>query len=52
MTKFVRLRAKFYSYLINNRSENKKAKDTKMFVIKNPKFNAFKNCLEATQLYS
>ena len=29
MTKFVRLRAKTYSYLIDNGSEDKKAKGTK-----------------------
>ena len=34
MTKFVGLRAKIYSYLINDGGEDKKAKDTKMCVIK------------------
>ena len=34
MIKFVRLRAKTYSYLIDDGSEDKKAKDTKMCVIK------------------
>ena len=34
MTKFVALRAKTYSYLIDDSSEVKKAKDTKMCVIK------------------
>ena len=33
-TKFVGLRAKTYSYLIDDESENKKAKGTKMCVIK------------------
>ena len=34
ITKFVRLRAKTYSYLIDDGSKDKKAKGTKMFVIK------------------
>ena len=34
MKEFVRLRAKIYSYLIDNGSEDKKAKDTKKYVIK------------------
>ena len=34
MTKFVGLRAKTYSYLIDYGGEDKKAKDTKMCVIK------------------
>ena len=34
MTKFVGLRAKTYSYLINDGSENKKAKGTRKFAIK------------------
>ena len=34
MTKFVGLRPKTYSYLINDSSEDKKAKDTKKCVIK------------------
>ena len=34
MTKFVELRAKPYSYLIDESSEDKKAKGTKKFVIK------------------
>ena len=51
MTKFVGLRAKTYSYLIENASEDKKAKATKKCVIKRKlKFENFKNCLEATQL--
>ena len=51
MKKFVGLRAKTYSYLIDDGSENKKAKGTKKCVIK-IKFNLenYKNCLEATQL--
>ena len=52
MTKFVWLRPKTYSYLIDNGSENKKAKDdAKKCVIKRKlKFENYKNCLEATQL--
>ena len=34
MKKFVRLRAKTYIYLINDSSENKKAKSTKKYVTK------------------
>ena len=50
MTKFVRLRVKIYSYLINDGSEDKKAKYTKKFAIKEKvKFNYSKNCLQATQ---
>ena len=44
MIKFVWLRAEFYSYLIGNRSEDKKGKETKMYVIKR------KLKFEATQL--
>ena len=51
MTKFVGLRAKTYSYLIDDSSEDKKAKGTKKCVIKRKlKFENYKNCLEATQL--
>ena len=51
MTKFVGLRAKTYSYLIDDASEDKKAKGTKKCVIKRKlKFENYKNCLEATQL--
>ena len=42
MARFVGLRAKNYSSLIDDRSEDKKAKDTKKCVLK-------KNCSEATQ---
>ena len=34
MKEFVGLRAKTYSYLKDNNNENKKTKNTKMFVIK------------------
>ena len=51
MTKFFGLRAKPYSYLIDQSSEDKKAKGTKKCVIKRKlKFENYKNCLEATQL--
>ena len=51
MTKFVGLRAKTYSYLIDNGSKDKKAKGSKKCVIKRKlKFENYKNCLEATQL--
>ena len=51
MTKFVGLRGKNYSYLIDDGIEDKKAKDTKKCVIKRKlKFENYKNCLEATQL--
>ena len=49
--KVVVLRSKTYSYLIDDSSEDKKAKDTKKCVIKRKvKFENYKNCLEATQL--
>ena len=51
MTKFVGLRAKAYSYLLDDGSEDKKAKDTKKCVIKRKlKFENCRNYLEATQL--
>ena len=51
ITKFVRLGAKTYNHLIDNRSEDKKAKDTKNCVIKRKlKFEDYKSCLETTQL--
>ena len=51
MAKFAGLRAKTYSYLIDDGSENKKAKGTKSCVIKRKlKFENYKNCLEATRL--
>ena len=50
ITKFLGLRVKIYSYLIDEVSEDKKAKGTKQCVIKRkPKFENYKNCLEATQ---
>ena len=51
MTKFVGLRVKSYGYLIDDRSEDKKAKDTKKCVIQTKLiFENYKICLEATQL--
>ena len=51
MTKFVGLNLKAYSYLVDDGSEDKKAKGTKTCVIKRKlKFENYKNCLEATQL--
>ena len=50
MTKFVGLGAKTYSFLIDDDSEDKKAKGTKKFIIKTKfKFENYKNCLEATK---
>ena len=46
MTNFVGLRARTYSYLIDDGSKHKKAKGTKN------KFENYKNYLEATQLES
>ena len=51
LQKFVRRRAKTYSYLLDDGSEDKKAKDTKKCVIKiKIKFENYQNFLEATQL--
>ena len=50
MSKFVVLRRKRYSYLINDGSEDKNAKGTEKLVIERKlKFGNFKNRLEATQ---
>ena len=49
IAQFVGLRAKTYSYLIDDGSEDKKAKGTKMRVIKRKiLFQNYKNCLEVT----
>ena len=49
--KFVGQRPKTYSYLIDDSSEDKKAKVTKKCVLKRKlKFENYKNWLEATQL--
>ena len=50
ITKFVGLRAKTYTYLKDNSSEYKKAKDKRKYTIKKLKFQNYKNCLESTQL--
>ena len=51
VTKLVGLRAKTYSNLIDDDSEDKKAKGTIKCVIKRKlKFGNYKNCLEATRL--
>ena len=51
MREFVRLRAKTYSYLIDDGSEDKKAKNRKKCVIKRKlRIENYKICLEATQL--
>ena len=48
---FIGLRAKRYSYLIDDSSEGKKEKVTKKCIIKRKlKFKDYKNCVEATQL--
>ena len=48
--KSVGLRPRTYSYLIDDSSEDKRAKGTKKCVIKQKlKFENYKNCLEATQ---
>ena len=44
------LRAKTYGYLIDDVSEDKKAKGIKKRVLKKIKLENLKNCLEATQL--
>ena len=49
MTIFFGLRAKSYSYLIDDCNEDKKAKGTKKCVIERKlKCENYKNCLEAT----
>ena len=53
MTNFVRIRAKTYSYLIDDGSEYKKAKVTKnCFIKRKLKFENYRNFLEAIQLQS
>ena len=49
-TEFAGLRAKTYSYLIDDGSEDKKAKDIKKYLIKKFKFETYKNCLEASEI--
>ena len=51
MTKFVGLKSKTYSYLIDDGNEDEKAKGTRKCVIKRKlKFENYKKCLEATQI--
>ena len=51
MKEFVALRAKTYSYLIDDGREDSKAKGTKKCVIKRKlKFENYKSCLEGIQL--
>ena len=51
MTKFVGLRAKTYSFLIDDGSKDKQVKNTKKYVIKRKlKFKNYDNFLEATRL--
>ena len=51
MTKFVGLRAKTYSYLIDDGSEDRKTKGTqKCFLKRKLKFENHKNYLEPTQV--
>ena len=51
VVKFVGLKAKTYSYLIDDNNEDKKAKGTKKCVIKRKlKFENYENYLEATKL--
>ena len=51
MTKCLPLRAKTYSYLIDDSSEDKKAKNTKKCIKKRKlEFENSDNCLQATQL--
>ena len=51
VTKFVSLKTKTYSYLIDDSSADKKSKGTKKCVMKRKlKFENYKNCLEKTQL--
>ena len=50
MEEFVGLRAKTCSYLVDNGSKDKKAKSTKVHVIKKLKLKDYKNCLKGTQL--
>ena len=52
MTEFVALRPKTYSYLIDDGSNDKRAKGTKKCVIKKIlKFNDYKNWLLEMRLY-
>ena len=51
MAEFAVLRPKTYSYLTDDSDENKKEKDTKMYIIKRKlKFEDCRHCLEAAHL--
>ena len=51
MKEFARLRTKTYSYLKDNKNEDKKEKDSKRCVIKiKLKCQDYKNCLEVAQI--
>ena len=51
MKKFLRLRSRIYSYLIDDSSEKKREKISKSCVIKRKlKLKDYKNCLEGTQV--
>ena len=51
MTNFFGLRAKRFSYLIDDSSEDKKGKDTKKCAIKEIlRFKNYQNCLKANQI--
>ena len=51
MKKFLRLRSRIYSYLIDDSSEKKREKISKSCVIKRKlKLKDYKNCLERTQV--
>ena len=49
MPKCIGLRAKTFSYLIDDGIEDKKAKAQKSAIKRKLKFENYKNCLEATQ---
>ena len=49
MKKIVRLRAKSYSYLKDDGSEDKRAKALKIVIKRKLKFENYKNYLEATK---
>ena len=51
MTEFFGLRAKTYIYLIDDSSNNKRAKDTKKHIIKRKfKFEIYKNLLRSNSI--
>ena len=51
MKQFAALRAKTYTYLTNNKDQNKKAEGTKEFIFRREiKFEDHKKCLKATKL--